>query len=66
MAGRNKNYNSDNSGFGCLLMLIVLIFAMPLVGIYLIVKGNENEKTVGWILLILGMILWIYWWLKRD
>lgn len=55
-----KNNSDDNNGLGCALLLVAIVFAMPLVGIYLIVKGSDDDKGVGIALLILGIVLWGY------
>lgn len=55
-----KNNSDDNNGLGCALLLVAIVFAMPLVGIYLIVKGSDEDKSVGIALLILGIVLWGY------
>lgn len=55
-----KNNSDDNNGLGCTLLLVAIVFAMPLVGIYLIVKGSDEDKSVGIALLILGIVLWGY------
>lgn len=55
-----KNNSDDNNGLGCALLLVAIVFAMPLVGIHLIVKGSDEDKSVGIALLILGIVLWGY------
>lgn len=55
-----KNNSDDNNGLGCALLLVAIVFAMPLVGIYLIVKGSDEDKSMGIALLILGIVLWGY------
>ena len=62
--GRPPYYGSrrDDDGIGCLVLLILAVLAMPLAGLYLILKkaGDDGTKAVGWILLIVGAIIWIY------
>ena len=55
-----KNNSDDNNGLGCALLLVAIVFAMPLVGIYLIVKGSDDYKGVWIALLILGIVVWVY------
>lgn len=51
---------SDDSGMGCLVMIILGLIAMPLVGLYMMISGKESShKTIGAILLIVGIIIWI-------
>lgn len=51
---------SDDSGMGCIVGLLLIIIAMPIVGIYMIAKGDEEQKVLGIILTIIGAIIWIY------
>ena len=58
MASKNNSSN-DNNGLGCVLTLIAIVFAMPLVGLYLLTKDNQDDKAAGLVLLILGICIWI-------
>ena len=45
---------------GCLVMVILALVAMPLVGLYMLFKGNDDsQKAIGAILTIVGIIIWI-------
>lgn len=56
----SKNSRSNDSGIGCALMLMLAVFAMPLVGLYLAVAGEEDgQRILGVVLLIVGIIVWI-------
>ena len=46
-------------GNGCLALIFMAIFALPIIGIYKIATGNEDDKATGTILLIVGIIIWI-------
>ena len=46
-------------GNGCLALIFMVIFALPIIGIYKISTGNEDDKVTGTILLIVGIIIWI-------
>lgn len=55
----SKKNNSD-SGIGCAMVLMLAVFAMPLVGLYLAVAGEDDaQKILGVALLIVGIIVWI-------
>lgn len=57
---RHRRGGSDDSGMGCLVMVILAMVAMPLVGLYILFKGNDDsQKAIGAILTILGIIIWI-------
>ena len=47
---------------GCLVVMILCLIAMPLVGLYLILRrdGDGETKAVGWILLVVGIVIWLY------
>ena len=50
----------DDSGLGCLVMIILGMLAMPLVGIYMLISGKDDgQKVIGAILTIVGIIIWI-------
>lgn len=52
--------SKNDSGIGCALVLMLAVFAMPLVGLYLAVSGEESkQKMLGVVLLIVGIIVWI-------
>ena len=41
-------------------LVIIGVIAMPIAGLYLISKkGDSSANAMGWILLIVGIILWI-------
>ncbi|MDD3186158.1 MAG: hypothetical protein PHT76_12740 [Anaerostipes sp.] len=56
MSGRKK----DDGMMGCLAIVFIGIVAMPLVGVYMLVKGNDEQKGIGLVLTIIGLILWIF------
>ena len=44
MAGRYRR-NGEVETLGCLVQILLLIFAMPLVGLYLLVPPNSSTKA---------------------
>lgn len=57
---RNCNHHGDNSGMGCLVLMVLGIIAMPLVGLYMLLKGEDtDQQAVGLIITIVGFIFWI-------
>ena len=53
-------HNHDDSGMGCLVVLVLGLMAMPLVGLYMLIAGEDtDQKAIGLILTIVGLILWI-------
>ncbi len=59
-----KNNSDDNNGLGCALLLVAIVFAMPLVGIYLIVKGSDEMIIMGLDVryFLLRLFLQCHWW----
>jgi len=56
----NNNKSNDSGGLGCAFALMMAVVAMPLLGLYLIAAGEEDEqKILGVALLIVGIIVWI-------
>lgn len=53
---------------GCLVIMILTLIAMPLVGLYLILRrdGDDETKAVGWIFLIVGCMIWLYVMIKSS
>ena len=52
----NKN---EPDGTGCVVFFLLLVFLMPLVGIWLLCSEDKDKQVVGVILLVIGIILWI-------
>lgn len=58
MARRRRS--DEDATLGCLGYLILIVFLMPLAGIYLLCKPDPNTKLGGAVLLVAGLILWIF------
>lgn len=56
MSDNNKN----DGATGCVIWALIAVFAMPLVGIYMIGKGDEGQKVIGILLTIVGVIIWCF------
>lgn len=55
----NGRRGSDDSAIGCLVMVVIAMIAMPIVGLYMLFTAEDTDKkTLGVILLIVGIILW--------
>ena len=55
---KNKSSGSVDT---MLAMVIIAIIAMPIFGIYLYVHpdSKEEDKTVGTIMIVLGILIWL-------
>ena len=56
MAGRYRR-NGEAETLGCLVQVLLLIFAMPLVGLYLLAAPNSGKKGLGVLLTVFGFAL---------
>ena len=56
MARRQRR--DEDAALGCLVYILLIIFLMPIAGIYLLCKPSLNAKIGGAALLIVGLFLW--------
>lgn len=57
MARRRRS--DDDAAMGCIVYAILAIFFMPIVGLVLVCGKDPEKKALGWVLLVVGIILWI-------
>jgi hypothetical protein len=57
MARRRRS--DDDAAMGCIVYALLAIFFMPIVGLVLVCGKDPEKKTLGWVLLVVGIILWI-------
>lgn len=55
-----KKHHHDDSGLGCAMTLVAIVFAMPIFGMYLRSRKNatDEDKAVGTVLAVVGLLLW--------
>ncbi len=58
MAGRYRR-NGEAETLGCLVQLLLLLVAMPFVGLYLLINTNSMSKGLGFLLTVFGVVFWI-------
>ena len=58
MAGRYRR-NGGAEKLGCLGQLLLLLVAMPFVGLYLLINPNSMSKGLGIFLTVFGVAIWI-------
>lgn len=56
MARRRRS--DEDATLGCLVYMLLIIFLMPIAGIYFLCKPSPNVKVGGAALLIVGLFLW--------
>ena len=54
-----KGHSKDDGSTGCLAFALLVLFVMPVVGLMMVCSKDPEKKTLGWILLVVGTILWI-------
>lgn len=45
---------------GTLAMVLIGILALPIVGLGMLLKGNSENKALGVVLLVVGLIIWAF------
>ena len=55
----HRHHNSDDSGLGCVVALILGLIALPIVGLWMVVAGNDDEQRALGIILTIVIIIWI-------
>ena len=58
VAGRYRR-NGEAETLGCLVQLLLLLVAMPFVGLYLLINTNSMSKGLGFLLTVFGFVFWI-------
>ena len=58
VAGRYRG-NDEAETLGCLVQLLLLLVAMPFVGLYLLINPNSMSKGLGILLTAFGVAIWI-------
>lgn len=54
-----RRRSDDDAAMGCIVYALLAIFFMPIVGLVLVCGKDPEKKTLGWVLLVVGIILWI-------
>ena len=58
VAGRDQR-NGETETLGCLVQILLLLAAMPFVGLYLLINPNSMSKDLGLLLTVFGVAIWI-------
>jgi len=58
VAGRYRR-NGETETLGCLVQLLLLLVAMPFVGLYLLINPYSMSKGLGLLLTVFGVAIWI-------
>ena len=58
VAGRYRR-NGETETLGCLVQILLLLVAMPFVGLYLLISPQSMSKGLGLLLTVLGIAIWI-------
>lgn len=58
VAGRYRR-NGKAETLDCLVQLLLLLVAMPFVGLYLLINPNSMSKGLGIFLTVFGVAIWI-------
>ena len=55
-----RRRSDEDAALGCLVYTGLIIFLMPIAGIYFLCKPSPNAKVGGAVLLIVGLFLWAF------
>ena len=58
VTGRYRR-NGEAEILGCLVQLLLLLVAMPFVGLYLLINPNSMSMGLGLLLTVFGVVIWI-------
>ena len=58
MARRRRS--DKDAALGCMVYTLLIIFLMPIAGIYFLCKPSPDAKIGGAVLLIVGLFLWAF------
>lgn len=58
VAGRYRR-SGEAETLGCLVQILLLLIAMPFVGLYLLINPNSMSKGLGLLLTVFGVAIWI-------
>lgn len=53
--------SSDDAALGCVVQALLIVFLLPVFGLYLATKQDaaEDTRTMGWIMFAIGIVIWI-------
>ena len=53
--------SGDDAVLGCVVQALLIVFLMPLVGLYFATKkdADPESQTLGWALFVIGIVIWI-------
>ena len=58
MSRYHKRRESDNA-LSWVVWILLIIGAMPIAGLYFLLRKDPSMRWLGWILLIAGIVLWV-------
>ena len=58
MARRRRS--DEDAALGCMVYTLLIIFLMPIAGIYFLCKPSPNANIGGAALVIVGLFLWAF------
>lgn len=56
---RSRHRKDDDAAMGLIVLLLLIVFALPLVGLYYLLQNDPSKRGLGVALLVIGIILWI-------
>ena len=56
---RGRRRSNDDAAMGCVVTAMLILIFMPIAGLVMICNKDPEKQTWGWILLVVGAILWL-------
>ena len=56
---RSHRNKGDDDALSFVVWALLIIFLMPFAGLYFLLKKDHSMRWLGWILLIVGIVLWV-------
>lgn len=56
---RYRRGRGSDDALSLVVWLLIIIVAMPVTGLYFLLRKDPSKRWLGWVLLIGGIILWI-------
>ena len=56
---RYHRRRGNDDALALVVWLLLIVFLMPIVGLYFLLRQDPSKRGLGWVLLIIGIVLWI-------
>ena len=57
---RYYRHRGTDNALSLVIWLLLIIFLLPLAGLYFLIRKDPSQRGLGWALLIIGILLWVF------